>query len=294
MASKTRFSDWFTKVVGSQLSEHISNANKPNIAEINKEIEEQLPSKKNTTYESVVKELEKEHKTEGHDYAGYMKYYEQKRAAHIRKAKEQVNDFDSFKKEKYSDYQRYGEYEEVDDKDKDEVLDKALDLELQKKLDSAPEQNEDISDERKKMIEANRQKLLEKMDERNKVKELVKQKIMSHDSVQKENREDYVSFDKHCEENDIPENNYINKEMDIILMEKLGVYKEEDEDEAIKQARAERSKYASKSLNTRREVRNQNIGRVMHTITSYDKSNYERPNNKFGVEDDNDYVKSLY
>lgn len=252
----SRFSDWFNKVIGSTPVENNTSL----------EISED-PILPHEIHDNIKQS----------DYDSYIEYTNIKRRAHIQKAKKQISDYDSKKLNNNPNYKTmsYNIEHEVEEVDDDADTDKALDIEQQKKL-GVYSGVEDISAQRKKELELQNAKYNEQKKEREQKIQALKDSLSSYDA--KQTREGYKSFAENCKENDDNSDKDEDDEMERVLMEKLGVYNEEDEDEIVRQKRTKKQQAINNKLEKERSSKKDYIASVTDQMNAYHEANKNRAN----------------
>jgi len=225
------FSEWFNKITECNNVNDLSYVN-DTITDINTNINGDI--KDNTT----------KHKK---NYDAYEEYMSIKRQLHIKKTQDQINQYDNTKSSESSDYKSFSQNceNEVDEKDINDKLDNDLDIIQKKKLNIYKDEDEPILSEK----ELNEKlELIRKKDEQDKLRteermasiQTLNNHLDNYDAKQM-NRVNYKTYKEICTyEKDI--------EMDIMLMEKLGIYDESTETDEQKKRRLKNIKIIEERL----------------------------------------------
>jgi hypothetical protein len=257
----SRFSEWFNRIVGNNLDQNDTKVS-PTISIVSEE-----PILPHETPETPIRQS---------DYEAYSIYSARKRNLHMQKALKQIRDYDAKKAASDPNYKSlaYNCEHEVDAKDEDAGIDKALDIEQQKKL-GIYSGVEDISDARKKELQEQKDKFDARQKERESALHAMRNKLSVYDT-QQAHREGYKSYEQHCKDNEQNSDQEEDDEMDRVLMEKLGVYDEEDESDTVRQRRLKKQQAIDKKIATDKRSKEDNVANVIRQMDAYHEANKHR------------------
>ncbi len=253
----SRFSDWFGALIGRNLP-----------------VEEKLDNNC---------EVLSEDSACNREFDAYLEYQTLKRAAHIHKARQQINDYDKKKKAVDDTYKTYEENfeEEVAPEDINEEVDRALDIEQKKKL-GIFNGRDDTSYENAQRIEEQNKTDAARKEERTAALNTARESVLNYDREQLLRRDDYKTYEQICAENEEEDNKGKEQddEMQRILMEKLGIYNETDETTEIKLRRLMAANSMTKTLNEHENKKKSLFEEVARKMADYHEKNKNREDYK--------------
>ncbi len=271
------FSFWYNKTIGVSIPAAAATYVKTPIAESTPNEETELLCKQ----EAVGKH------TNQWEHDAYTEYKAIKRNLMLKKTRSAIGTYDEKKLSASSDYKTfaYNCDNEVDAADVNTSIDNALDIEQMKKLGicNLPE---DTSDKRKEELKKQQAIYDERESARLSSLNALRARLAEYDAKQS-GRENYKSFEQQCKENEedtdeeTDDGHRRNKkeeddEMDRILMEKLGIYKEEKERREVQQKRLQRSKAIDLKIREHNKHQREHIKQALERLDQYHEHNKER------------------
>lgn len=201
------------------------------------------------------------------------------RALHVKKAINQINTYDSEKKKDSAAYTVYADnlINEVDSNDVNDTVDAVLMESLKNKLGFANKM-EDMSVERRHYLQEQAEIAKERAAYRDNRCYVIKNKMFEYDQVKKQNDAQYRTYEDNCIENEIPSDDEgqtlkgdTDREMYRVLQEKLGVYDDSQESEAMKQLRRQKIENLEQRLNQENKERHKKYAIAKRIEASYRK-----------------------